>query len=64
MSIESVAIIGLGLLGGSVGLAVQEHASNIRTFGYDRDPDVRARAAERVLAGDNLRQRRSRGERG
>lgn len=50
MSIESVAIIGLGLLGGSVGLAVQEHASDIHTFGYDREPDVRARAVERGLA--------------
>lgn len=50
MNIESVAIIGLGLLGGSVGLAVQEHASDIHTFGYDREPDVRARAVERGLA--------------
>lgn len=52
MSIQSVAIIGLGLLGGSVGLAVKEHAGEIATRGYDRDPDVRARAAEIGLVGE------------
>lgn len=51
MSIERVAIIGLGLLGGSVGLACREHASQIVTSGYDADPAVRARAAERGLVG-------------
>lgn len=51
MSIKQVAIIGLGLLGGSVGLAVEEQADGISTKGYDRDPDVRARAAERGLVG-------------
>lgn len=47
--IERVAIIGLGLLGGSIGLAVKERAPGISTTGYDRDPDVRSRAAERQL---------------
>lgn len=51
MSIKQVAIIGLGLLGGSVGLAVEEHADGISTKGYDRNPDVRARAVERGLVG-------------
>lgn len=51
MTIQKVAIIGLGLLGGSVGLAVQEYAGAITTKGYDRDPDVRTRATERGLAG-------------
>ncbi len=51
MSIQSVAIIGLGLLGGSIGLAVQDRASDISTTGYDTDPDVRAKAAERGLVG-------------
>lgn len=50
MSIESVAIIGLGLLGGSVGLAVQEHLPGVATRGFDADPAVRKRAAERGLA--------------
>ncbi|MEE4201657.1 prephenate/arogenate dehydrogenase family protein [Erythrobacter sp.] len=49
MSIESVAIIGLGLLGGSIGLAVREHCPSIATTGYDRDPDVRRRARELEL---------------
>ena len=49
--IKSVAIIGLGLLGGSVGLAVDERAPEISTTGYDADPNVRARAVERGLVG-------------
>lgn len=52
MSIQSVAIIGLGLLGGSVGLAIQEHAGEIATKGYDRDANVRARAGDRGLVGE------------
>jgi len=49
MSIRRVAIIGLGLLGGSVGLAVREHAPDIVTSGFDRDPDVREAAKARSL---------------
>lgn len=49
MTIQNVAIIGLGLLGGSVGLAIKEMASDITTLGYDRDPDVRVKARERGL---------------
>lgn len=49
MSFGSVAIIGLGLLGGSIGLAVGEHLPMLRTSGYDADPATRARAAERGL---------------
>ena len=51
MSFERVAIIGLGLLGGSIGLAVAEHLRGAVTTGYDADPAVRRRAAERGLAG-------------
>ena len=51
MSIQSVAIIGLGLLGGSIGLAVQDRASDITTTGYDADADVRGKAVERGLVG-------------
>ena len=50
--IESVAIIGLGLLGGSIGLAVAERARGILTKGYDADPNVCTRAAERGLVGE------------
>lgn len=50
MSVQNVAIIGLGLLGGSIGLAVQEQAGHIATTGYDRDPDVRAKAGKLGLA--------------
>jgi cyclohexadieny/prephenate dehydrogenase len=51
VSFERVAIIGLGLLGGSIGLAVAEHLPGVETRGYDSDPAVRRRAAERGLAG-------------
>jgi cyclohexadieny/prephenate dehydrogenase len=50
MSFQRVAIIGLGLLGGSVGLAVREHLPGVATTGYDADPAARKRAAERGLA--------------
>lgn len=49
MSFSRVAIIGLGLLGGSLGLALREKLPGVETFGYDRDPGTRARAAERGL---------------
>ena len=49
MSFRHVAIIGLGLLGGSVGLAVQQFLPGVKTTGYDRDPATRARARERGL---------------
>ena len=50
MSIERVAIIGLGLLGGSIGLAVRQYLPAVQTTGYDADPATRRRAAERGLA--------------
>jgi cyclohexadieny/prephenate dehydrogenase len=49
MSFTRVAIIGLGLLGGSIGLAVREYLPDTVTTGYDRDPTTRKRAAEREL---------------
>lgn len=51
MSFGTVAIIGLGLLGGSVGLALKEHLPQVATTGFDADPATRARAAERGLVG-------------
>lgn len=51
MSFERVAIIGLGLLGGSLGLALRDRLPEIATTGYDRDPATRQRAAERGLVG-------------
>jgi len=51
VSFQRVAIIGLGLLGGSIGLAVQEQLHGVATTGYDADPASRARAAERGLVG-------------
>jgi cyclohexadieny/prephenate dehydrogenase len=47
---ERVAIIGLGLIGGSIGLAVRAYLPGTATAGYDSDPAVRARAEERRLA--------------
>ncbi len=49
MSIQNVAIIGLGLLGGSIGLAVQALAPGITTAGFDQDADVRDAAQARGL---------------
>lgn len=49
MSVRSVAIIGLGLLGGSIGLAIKARGPGIATTGWDRDPAVRERAAARGL---------------
>jgi len=49
MSFTRVAIIGLGLLGGSIGLAVREHLPGVATTGYDLDPATRKRAGERAL---------------
>jgi cyclohexadieny/prephenate dehydrogenase len=51
MTITRVAIIGLGLLGGSTGLAIKARCPQIATTGFDRDPAVRAKAAERGLVG-------------
>ncbi len=45
----NVAIIGLGLLGGSIGLAVCDYLPGTFTTGYDTDPASRARATERSL---------------
>ena len=51
MTISRVAIIGLGLIGGSIGLAVRAMLPGVATAGWDADADVRKRAAERGLAG-------------
>ena len=45
-----VTIVGLGLLGGSIGHAVQAYMPGIRVVGYDADPDVRAKAGALGLA--------------
>ena len=51
MTFQRIAVIGLGLLGGSIGLAVARYLPDATTTGYDRDPATRARAAERGLVG-------------
>jgi cyclohexadieny/prephenate dehydrogenase len=50
MTFQRIAIIGLGLLGGSIGLAVRAQIPGATTTGYDQDPATRKRAAERGLA--------------
>jgi len=52
MTFSHVAIIGLGLQGGSIGLACQQYLPDIRTTGYDLYPATRKRAAERGLVHD------------
>ncbi|WP_374528895.1 prephenate/arogenate dehydrogenase family protein [Novosphingobium sp.] len=51
MTFHKVAIIGLGLLGGSTGLAVQAYLPGVATTGWDADDATRVRAAERGLVG-------------
>ena len=51
MSFERIAIIGLGLLGGSIGLAVAERLAGAATTGYDANPATRVRAGELGLVG-------------
>lgn len=46
MRIERVAIIGLGLLGSSIGLALKERVPGIATTGFDANPHVRGKAEE------------------
>jgi len=45
---QSVAIVGLGLIGSSIARAVHEHLPDVRVTGFDLDPEVRDRA--RALA--------------
>ncbi len=52
MSFSNIAIIGLGLLGGSIGLACREHLPDAHTTGFDRDPATRIRASERGLVNE------------
>jgi len=49
---QSVAIIGLGLIGASIARAVRAHLPEVRLRGFDLDPDVRARAGELELVDD------------
>ena len=49
MTIARVAVIGLGLIGGSVGLAMRDMQPGIATTGWDADSAVRERAAARGL---------------
>ncbi|HEU5068495.1 MAG TPA: prephenate/arogenate dehydrogenase family protein [Sphingomicrobium sp.] len=49
-SIETVALIGLGLIGSSIARGVREALPHVNLSGYDADPAVRARARELSLA--------------
>jgi cyclohexadieny/prephenate dehydrogenase len=49
VTFQRIAMIGLGLLGGSIGLAIGEFLPGATTTGYDHDPDTRRRARERGL---------------
>lgn len=51
MSFSRVAIIGLGLLGGSLGLAIRRNLPGCATTGFDASADVRVRATELRLVG-------------
>lgn len=49
-SIETVAIIGLGLIGSSIARGVRQMMPAVRVTGFDCDPQVRSRAVELDLA--------------
>jgi cyclohexadieny/prephenate dehydrogenase len=49
MTFKRIAIIGLGLQGGSIGLAVRQFLPEAGTTGYDANPETRKRATERAL---------------
>jgi len=49
-SIETVALIGLGLIGSSIARGVRDALPHVKLSGYDADPAVRARARELSLA--------------
>ena len=51
MSTQRIAIIGLGLIGGSIGLAMREMLPAITTTGWDANPHVRRKASDRGLVG-------------
>ena len=50
MTFQRIAIIGLGLLGGSIGLALNEHLPAATTTGYDAHPATRDLADEVTLS--------------
>jgi prephenate dehydrogenase len=41
-----IAVLGVGLIGGSVGLAARERIEGVEVIGHDRDPEVLERALE------------------
>ncbi|MBB3859448.1 cyclohexadieny/prephenate dehydrogenase [Novosphingobium hassiacum] len=47
---KQVTVVGLGLLGGSIGLAVQAAMPGVRVVGFDADAEVRTKARELGLA--------------
>jgi prephenate dehydrogenase len=42
----NITVLGVGLIGGSIGLAAREHVKGARVTGYGRSPERLARAAE------------------
>ena len=42
-----IAVLGVGLIGGSIGLAAQEHVEGAEVVGFGRDPERLRAAAER-----------------
>lgn len=52
---DEAVIIGLGMIGASLGAALRQHASYQRIYGYDVDPHAVERALERGHITDKLR---------
>jgi prephenate dehydrogenase len=49
MPFDNLALVGVGFLGGSVGLAARRHGVVRRVVGTDRDPDILRRARSRGI---------------
>jgi prephenate dehydrogenase len=54
---QTLAIVGVGLIGGSVGLAVRRRSETTRIVGVDRDAAALRRAKERGIVDDTSRHR-------
>ncbi len=54
-----VAIVGLGLIGGSLGLAIRERRPDVRVVGIDHDPATLGRARQRGAAHETHRSLRA-----
>jgi len=46
-NLESIAILGIGLLGGSLGMAIEKHMPGVKKFGYSRNIESTKKALQK-----------------